>query len=387
MKLNYTDRIALTGGHLTPALAVLEELQQRGFKNFVWIGSSKVQTGTASQSLESRELRLRGIPFFDLKAGKLWRKWTWKTIWKGIYNNLLIPVGFINALFLLLKLKPRLVISFGGYLAVPVIFWSKLLGLRTVTHEQTVTIGVANKVVSFFADKILVSWPESLLHFPSGKTILVGNPIRKSLFTVRTRNIHFPNNLPLIYVTGGNQGANTINWRLFKILPELLTKANVIHQVGGSTVTGDLDTAAKVKAGLSGQLQDRYLYYEDIPGTDLAEIFHKADLILSRAGANSICEILAFGKMAILIPIPWSAHQEQMANASLVAGTGLGYILKQYDAMPPEELAQALDLGLERLKTQQDFLGRDFEKAKRQGQALVNLNAASAFADAILTMK
>jgi UDP-N-acetylglucosamine:LPS N-acetylglucosamine transferase len=91
--------------------------------------------------------------------------------------------------------------------------------------------------------------------------------------------------------------------------------------------------------------------------------------------------------MAILIPIPWSAHQEQMANASLVAGTGLGYILKQYDAMPPEELAQALDLGLERLKTQQDFLGRDFEKAKRQGQALVNLNAASAFADAILTMK
>jgi UDP-N-acetylglucosamine--N-acetylmuramyl-(pentapeptide) pyrophosphoryl-undecaprenol N-acetylglucosamine transferase len=268
---------------------------------------------------------------------------------------------------------------------LPLIVWGKLLGIRTVTHEQTLTRGTANRIISRFADQVLVSWPESLTGFPPEKTVLVGNPLRRSLFMVTTGKFDFENGLPLLYVTGGNQGANTINWRLFKILPVLLEKTNVIHQVGGSTLTGDLEEAGRIKSSLPEPLRQRYLFYENVYSAELAEIFSRADLVLSRAGANTICELLAFGKRAVLIPIPWSAGDEQTANARIVVKTGLGLILRQYDAMPPSELQRALELGLLKVSRGEDFLGRDYQTAKLQAQALVDPDAAVKFVDAILS--
>lgn len=375
MKISPKDRIMLIGGHLTPALALAQYFQEKGIENLVWVGTRFVQTGANNNSFEYDEVRKLNIPFIELKTGKLWRKWTFKTLLKAIYNLLLIPWGSLHSLFILLRYNPKLIIGFGGYLQVHLMYWGKLLGKSCVIHEQTTVAGTSNKAVKDLVDRIFISWPETAKYFPESKTLLSGNPIRSFLLEEVNDPRLFNNDKPTILVTGGNQGSNTINWRLLKFLPELLKEANVIHQVGNSTVTNDLNQAKEFAQSLEPDLRSSYIFFSGNFSEDFARYMRASDLFVCRAGANTVTEILALNKRAILIPIPWSSEQEQQKNAQLVAKIGLGYILKQYDAMPPQELHNAIRLGLERVKSNKDFLGRNFNEAIDASKKLVKINA------------
>ena len=372
--LKNTDKILITGGHLACAVAVLDGLVAKGFTNIVWVGAKYVQTDVYNNSAEYKLITGKNIKFIELNAGKLWRKVTIKTFSKAIKNFLLIPVGFFRARKIIVQEKPELIISFGGFLALPIVIAAKLSKIKVVTHEQTITVGLANKIISKFADKIFISFKQSVKYFPSKKVVYTGLPLRKEIFTKTTDFFKFKNNNPVIYVTGGNQGANTINWRLFKILPQLLGIANVIHQVGASTITNDLLNASQIKNQLTEEVRDNYYYYTN-SFDSIGEIFSKANIILSRSGANTVYEIMALGKLAVLIPIPWSSGQEQLLNAKLVASTGLGFILDQYDAMPPNELYQAIINSIEVYKNKNDFMGRPIEKAVEAARAQIKLDA------------
>jgi UDP-N-acetylglucosamine--N-acetylmuramyl-(pentapeptide) pyrophosphoryl-undecaprenol N-acetylglucosamine transferase len=377
MKVKKDSKVFIIGGHLTPALALVEYMREQGIVNIIWVGARYVQTGSKVESFEYSEVTKQNIPFVEFGTGKLWRKWTYKTMLYGLYNLLMIPLGFLSGLILLLRERPKLIIGFGGYIQVPLLFWAKFLKIPSAIHEQTVTIGTANKRSIPLVDKIFVSWKDSLKNFPAEKTILSGNPIRKLILDPLVLDYKiFNNNKPIILVTGGNQGSNTINWRLLTFLPDLLVKANVIHQVGNSEVTGDLEKAQDIAINLPDDLRHSYKYFSGDFSSEFTKYLKTADLIVCRAGANTVSEILALEKLAILIPIPWSSQEEQLKNAELVAKTGLGYIIKQYDAMPPSELFQAIDFALGQIEKGLDFLGRDIKEAKKSTKETLILNAS-----------
>jgi UDP-N-acetylglucosamine--N-acetylmuramyl-(pentapeptide) pyrophosphoryl-undecaprenol N-acetylglucosamine transferase len=335
-------KILITGGHLTPALAILDELQTQKYSNIVWVGLKYSQAFSSGTSFEYNVIKTKNIKLYSLHAGKIWRKWTKATFFIALMNTLLVPIGFIEALVIILIEKPKLIISFGGYLAFPIVIVGHLFKIKSITHEQTITTGVSNKIISKYADRILVSWPESMKHYPADKTILTGNPIRQEVLTVSTNKFHFNNSLPIIYITGGNQGSNTINWRLYDFLPKLIEQANVIHQTGNSTVTNDFTKAKKIFEHLHPKYQKRYVFADNFYGPEIGEILHKANLIVSRAGANIVSEILALNKFALLIPIPWSSQDEQQLNAEFAEKNGNALILEQYDEMEPKELYTAI---------------------------------------------
>jgi UDP-N-acetylglucosamine--N-acetylmuramyl-(pentapeptide) pyrophosphoryl-undecaprenol N-acetylglucosamine transferase len=375
MKIDPQERIMLIGGHLTPALALAQYFKEHGMNNLVWVGTRFVQTGAVNNSFEYDEVIKLNIPFIELKTGKLWRKWTLTTFFKALYNLLLIPWGSLHSLYVLLRYNPKLIIGFGGYLQVHMIYWGKLLGKYCVIHEQTTVAGSSNLAVKDMVDKIFISWPETMQYFPKSKTILSGNPIRSFLLEPTQEQPLFDNDKPTILVTGGNQGSNTINWRLLKFLPELLREANVIHQVGNSSITNDLQKARDFATALNPDQRSSYIFFSGNFSKEFARYMRSSQLLVCRAGANTVTEILALNKRAVMIPIPWSSQQEQQKNAQLVARTGLGYILKQYDAMPPEELFNAIKLGLERIRQDKDFLGREFSEAQKSASKLFNSNA------------
>lgn len=379
-------RILITGGHLTPAVAVLDELIKRGFSDLIWVGTKFSQTGDQQTSAEYRLLQNYPVKFIDLVTGKLWRKWTIKTFSKALKNLILVPLGFGKAMIIILKTKPDLVFSFGGHLALPLVISAWLFNIPVVTHEQTITSGVANRLIAKLAKRIFVSWQQSLADFPASKTFLTGNPVLPNSQKSTTDLIHFDNSLPIIYITGGNQGANTINKRILVIIEKLLQKANVIHQTGRSALTSDYKLALESKQKLPQNLSKRYLVYDNIYGAEIGEIFNKADLVLSRAGANTITDLLLHGKLAVLIPLPWSSHNEQYKNAQIMENLGLALILEQYDQMPASEVLTAIERGLLNLKQNRGFNGKPLTVIKQHATKLVKTDAASQIATLALQL-
>lgn len=380
MNQKRNKKILLIGGHLTPALAVLDELKERDFNNIVWVGRRYAQVGDRRKSSEYKLIRKKGIKFYDLKTGRLQRKWVGKTFWIGIKQLLRIPLGFYQSFSIVLKEKPDIIVSFGGYLAVPVVIASKLLFKKVVTHEQTITSGLANKIIGRLANKVFISWEESRKFFPKRKTVKTGNPIRKSVLRVDTNEFNFDNDLPIIYVTGASQGSNTINWRLLEILPKLLKRTNIIHQTGSSSVTNDHTKALKAKKRLPKKLKNNYVVKKHIFSSEIGEVFHKSIFIVSRSGANTVTEILALGKPAILIPIPWTSGDEQTKNARFLERVGLADVIIQ-DELTPELLHDRIILMLDKIEEGKNLNGVSWEAIKKSAKVKTNLDAAKLIVD------
>lgn len=366
---NEPIRIAVTGGHYTPALAVTEALKEKGDFQFYWIGHHRA-FGEAKESAEYKVAKRLGIPFFDLRAGKLYRTRSLKEILK-------IPFGFFHAFYLLVKIRPRLILSYGGYLAAPVVFAGFILRIPAVTHEQTVVSGWANRFIGLFARKIFVSWEQSLKFFPSRKAILTGNPIRKAVFEGRTKRFRFPERLPTIYITGGKQGAHVINEAVREALSEFLDRYNVIHQTGSSGDYRDYQKILVLKNQLPKKLARRYLVQEYFGEDEIGAVFAAADLVVARAGANTVFELAALGKPAIFIPIPWASHNEQMENAKLLESMGVAVILPQ-EELSSSALLREVGGVVKGLK----FYRERGEEAKK----LVNRSAAEKIADEIIKL-
>ncbi len=375
-------KIMIIGGHLTPALAVLEELKARGYDNFVWVGRKYSQEGDKRKSSEYKLIKELGVRFYDLNGGRLQRKWTLKTFVVGVKELGLVPLGLFRASSIIKKENPDLIMSFGGYLAVPVVMWGKLMGKKVITHEQTVVSGLANRMIGKYADKVLISWDESARFFPKNKTVKTGNPIRREIFEVSTNDFNFENELPVTYVTGGSQGSNTINWRLLEILPRLLKSTNIIHQTGSSTVTKDYEKALKTKKRLPGKLKDRYIIKEHIYGKQIGEVFDKSALVVSRAGANTVTELLALAQPAILVPIPWSSQSEQTKNAVMLEKLGIATVLDQI-TLTPDILYEAIKSAINNYTVNLAPNGESLDTVKARAQGKVNPDAAKSIVDEI----
>jgi len=323
MEKEQKTRIVLTGGHAaTTAIAVVEEIIRRGKGwDIYWIGADSSVEGKYVPTLESEVFPKLGVTHRSIKAGKLQVRFTFWTV----PSLLKIPIGFFQALRLLNKIKPEIILSFGGYAAFPVVLSGFLLGIPVIIHEQTIVAGRANRASSFFAKKIALARGQSQKFFPKEKCVITGNPVLTQIAQVLPKN---EKGTPTtIFITGGSRGSRTINNAVESVLRKLLLSNYLIHQ------TGQLDYAKflKIKAALPKTLSANYEVYPRIDPMQIDNVYRQADMVIARAGANTVCEIIATARPSILIPISWTYLNEQNKNAKYARDLGIATIIDEKD--------------------------------------------------------
>ncbi|MGA2910754.1 MAG: UDP-N-acetylglucosamine--N-acetylmuramyl-(pentapeptide) pyrophosphoryl-undecaprenol N-acetylglucosamine transferase [Candidatus Microgenomates bacterium] len=315
------NRLILTGGHAaTTAIAVVEQIKSEGKDwKLYWIGVKNAIEGKKVVTLESEALPRLGVRFLPLITGRLQRRFT---LWT-VPSLLKIPVGFIQSFYYLLKIKPKAILSFGGFASFPVVFNANLLGIPVVIHEQTSRAGRANLLSAKFASVIAISRKESEKYFPGKKLVITGNPVMKEIIRVKPKSK--PGDPPTIFVTGGSRGSQSINDAIEKILRVILSKYRVIHQTGGL----DYLKFSEIKQKLPQALRNNYEVFVRVNPLEVYKIYSRCDLVVARAGANTVSEIMAVKRPAILIPLPISFKDEQTGNASIATDWGIAEIIPQ----------------------------------------------------------
>lgn len=341
-------KIVITGGHFTPALAVVSALKKNNWK-IDWIGSSQAIRGHEAKSLEAKILPNMGVPFWEIKAVKFDRRFKAHSLafsWRFL-------VGFFQSLFLLVRLRPSIVLSFGSYISVPVALAAWILGIPIVIHEQTTVSGLANRLTAKISTFVAVSYPESVVYFPEDKTIVTGNPVRRAILDIwRQRTKKLTSRPPVLYITGGSRGSQIINKAVLEILPDLAKSFTVYHQAGDL----DFGKMARAKGRLASTSARNYKVVRTYTPEDVEEIYKKADVVISRGGGNTIAELAAIGVPSIIIPIPWVDSNEQVKNARMLASFGGSVVL-------PEIQLSGKTL-FDKLKS----IMQDFEVYKRKGR-------------------
>ncbi|MBI2051275.1 UDP-N-acetylglucosamine--N-acetylmuramyl-(pentapeptide) pyrophosphoryl-undecaprenol N-acetylglucosamine transferase [Candidatus Roizmanbacteria bacterium] len=327
-------KILVTGGHVTPALALLERLKDH---EIVFVGRKYALESEQTLSLEYKEITRRNIRFIHLQTGRLNRLVSTATI----ASVLRIPFGFFQGFRIIKEERPQIILTFGSYLAVPIAFWAYLSEIPVYLHEQTSIPGKANRFIGLFAKKIFVSFPETERFFPKHKVFLTGNPIRTSVFKSKKKPTTFYKDRPVIYVTGGSLGSHGINLHLKNILPALLKKYIVIHQVGDTAKYNDYEMLLNFKEQLPERLKSFYFPKKHFLEEEIGYVYAQADVVVGRAGANTFFELISLEKPAIFIPLPWSAGKEQQKQAEIFQKEGVGEIFPQSE--PSERLAVLID--------------------------------------------
>ena len=305
-------RIILTGGgtagHVTPNIALLPRLKDAGYEIF-YIGSV--------DGMEKKLIEAQGIPYYGIATGKLRRYFDLK----NFTDPFRVIKGFTQAMHLMKQLKPDVVFSKGGFVSVPVVIAAGRKHIPVICHESDLTPGLANKLTMPSAAKVCCNFPETLQYLPPKKAVLTGCPIRKELSEgsreAALKLTGFSADRPVLMVMGGSLGAVAINNAIRENLDELLKQFQIIHLCG----RGHYDTSLD---GKNGYKQFEYAKKE------LTHLFAATDLIISRAGANAICELLALKKPNILIPLPASQSRgDQLLNAASFEKSGYSYVLQE----------------------------------------------------------
>jgi len=361
-------KIVIIGGHLSPALAVFEGLSSN--TKVLFIGRKYALEGDNALSLEYITINALNIPFVGLNTGRLQRKLTKHTI-PSLFK---LPFGFIKSFLTLIKFRPDVVVGFGGYVSIPVVFCAYLLRIPVVIHEQTLEAGFANRLLSRFATKICISWQASQKYFPKEKTVLTGNPIREFRIQNSEFRIQKEKKLPTIYVTGGSSGSHFINTLIEGCLKELLERYIVIHQTGSAQEFHDFDRLEKLRNSLSETEKERYILRKFIDTSDVGNILSRTSLVVSRSGINIITELLHFEKPSLLIPLPFSQNNEQLKNAKFLEKIGLGKVLQQSE-LDSKRLYQAIDLMFHNIN--------NYNLVKKELKNLPGENAAQNIIDVI----
>ncbi len=330
-------KIFITGGHMTPAMAVMEVMKNRNWQIF-YIGRMHALEGDPAISQEYIQVKKLGYTFLNISTGRLQRYFTRYTL----TSLLKIPYGFFQSFYYILRIKPDVILSFGGYVALPICICGWLLGIPVVTHEQTLTSGLANKIIAKFARKICISWKQTQNNFPAGKVVFTGNPLRKEVFEIR-RSINMPADKPVIYITGGNLGAHYINLSVGHVLEKLLNNYTLIHQCGNSKIYNDYEKLKTKRSQLPKALQDRYLLYEYVEPDLIGWVYKQADVLVARPGANTLSEVIALKKPTIYIPLPGSGDSEQEVNAKFLTDQHAAGIIFQKDELIGDELLSEID--------------------------------------------
>ena len=310
-----------TAGHVTPNIALLPGLKELGYE-ISYVGS---YDGIEKQLIEDM-----GIPYYGISSGKLRRYLSAK----NATDVIRVLKGYSEAKKVIKQLQPDVVFSKGGFVTVPVVFAAKKLGIPAIIHESDITPGLANRLCIPRAEKVCCNFPETMKHLPEGKAVCTGTPIRKELMSGdAARGLEFcrlAGDLPVVMVIGGSLGAVAVNELVREALPELLKKYRVIHLCG----KGNLDESLN---GTPGYAQFEYIRKE------LPDLFAAADLVISRAGANAICEISSLAKPNLLIPLPAaSSRGDQLLNAESFEKQGYIMVMQEETATK-DKLLSAVD--------------------------------------------
>ncbi len=305
-------RIILTGGgtagHVTPNIALLPRLKELQY-DIHYIGSYN--------GIEKELIEQFGIPYHGISTGKLRRYFSMR----NFTDPFRVLKGMDEAKKLVKILKPDIIFSKGGFVSVPVVLAARRRHVPAIIHESDMTPGLANKLSLSSATKVCCNFPETLSHLPEGKAVLTGSPIRQELLSgdkYKAREfLHFTADKPVIMVVGGSLGSVAVNEAVRQILPELLKSYQVIHLCGKGKLDGALEN-------LEGYAQFEYVKEE------LRHLFALTDIVISRAGANAICELLALHKPNILIPLSASASRgDQLLNARSFERQGFSVVLEE----------------------------------------------------------
>lgn len=321
-----------TGGHTYPALTTLRALQARLARSGTSVAT--LWAGT-EDGLESRVAASEGIRFTPVATGKLRRSGNplGMLTATNMKDMARVPLGVAQARSIVAEFKPDVILSTGGYVAVPIGLAAGLLRRPLVVHEQTVRLGLANRVLARSATRIAVSSPSTLDLLPAaviGRAVVTGNPVRAEVMTGEALKAvdalgldSFDPDLPVLYVTGGAQGSVQINTLVAEALPWLLQRANVIHQCGPNNLQEMFDRTAQLPADLAA----RYRVLGFV-GPELPDVLALADVVVSRSGAGTIAELTALGKPSVLVPLPSAAGNEQAHNARRLQDLGAAVALE-----------------------------------------------------------
>ena len=318
-------RIVLTGGgtagHVTPNIALIPGLRDKDY-DIQYIGS---YTGIEKELIEPFD-----IPYHGISSGKLRRYFSMQ----NFTDPFRVLKGFSQARSLLKELKPDVIFSKGGFVSVPVVLAAKKLGIPTICHESDITPGLANKIAIPSATKVCCNFPETLDNLPADKAVLTGSPIRQELLSgnrlAAMDLCGFSAGKPVILVIGGSLGSVIVNNAVREALPELLEHFNIIHLCG----KGKVDESYNDTKG--------YAQFEYIKN-ELRDIFALSDIVISRAGANAICELLALRKPNLLIPLSLNASRgDQILNARSFEKQGFSMVIEE-EQLTKESLIEAVN--------------------------------------------
>ncbi len=307
-------KIVLTGGgtagHVTPNIALLDSLKANNYE-ISYIGSY--------DGIEKKLISDQGIPYYGISSGKLRRYLSVK----NLTDPFRVIKGFFEAKKLIKELNPDIVFSKGGFVSVPVVFAAKSNKVPVIIHESDMTPGLANKLAIKKASKVCCNFPETVACLPKKKAVLTGCPIRKELLSGNKLTgldfCGFNANKPVLLIIGGSLGSANVNKAVRDILDKLLEHFQIVHLCG----KGKVDETLKNKAG--------YKQFEYI-NKELADLFAMADVVISRAGANAICELLALRKPALLIPLSAKASRgDQILNAHSFMIQGYSDVIEEED--------------------------------------------------------
>jgi len=320
-----------TAGHVTPNIALFPKLRELNY-DIHYIGSYN--------GIEKKLIEEQQVPYYGISSGKLRR---YLDI-KNFSDPFKVLKGYSQAIKLLKKIKPDVVFSKGGFVSVPVVLAAKHCKIPSIIHESDLTPGLANKLAIPAAQKVCCNFPETLKHLPENKAVLTGSPIRQELLTGNSLNAlelcHFTSDKKVILIVGGSTGSQIINSTIRKLLPQLCKQYQIIHLCGKGNLDPSLDNT------------ENYAQFE-YANKELSDFFALADLVISRAGANSICEFLALHLPNILIPLSANASRgDQILNARSFQKQGFSYVIEE-ENLSEETLTEAIRYVFENQQTYQ----------------------------------
>lgn len=309
-----------TGGHFYPLIAVAEVLVQQPQKpELYYMGPEPFDASLLAQ---------HQISFIYCPAGKLRLYFSIQNFF-DLFRNFF---GIFVAILKLYSLYPDVIFSKGGYTSVPVLIAAKFLRIPVVIHESDTVPGRANMLAKNFARYIAISYPDAAHFFATGRTALTGIPIRAAILNRPTdpfATIGIPNDLPLIYVTGGSLGAERINNIVLRCLDELLPYYRIFHQVGPGRKDETILTAKSLIT--NPELQNHYFVAERVDASAVSALLSAASLVITRAGSTSLFEIAIHGKPSIVIPIPENISRDQRNNAYAYARSGAASVVEEHN--------------------------------------------------------
>lgn len=331
-----------SGGHVMPTVTLLQDI--KGKYSIGYIGG---------KGIESELIGNLKIPFHQISTGKLRRYISLE----NFFDMFKVVKGIFDSLFVLMRYskKSTLIFSTGGFVTVPVVLAAWLLGRKIYIHEQTTQVGLANKIASKFASKVFVSFEDSLKFFPREKTEVSGYPLRSSLFDTGKMPVVYEgftvneNTRPLIFITGGGNGSKLVNDLIKENLNALADKYFIVHQVG----KGFIDEYKDLKS-------DRYHPIAFV-GSEMTDLYKWADVIISRAGAGTVCELMALKKPSIFIPLKIAQKNEQYHNAK-EAEKKIGSLVISEDELESIDINEVLNKFLEterKIESESTVNGKD----------------------------